>query len=112
MRSLLDDWDMAALTETAELLVTELVTNSVLHAGTKIEVVVVERSDRAIRVEVYDGEPDPPEPRPYSPMSSTGRGLHIVQGFAASWGVTPLDEGKSVWFELDETACASSGRRT
>ncbi len=104
--SILDDPDLALISYTATMLVSELVTNAVLHAGTPIEVVVRLGGDR-VRVEVHDGAPRLPMRKHYSTMSGTGRGLLLVEQLASDWGAEPTDAGKTVWFELDGGAGAS-----
>jgi two-component sensor histidine kinase len=83
----------------AELLVTELVTNAVLHARTAVEVIVEPRGPM-VRVGVADDSPRPPRRRRHSVDSGTGRGLVLVERMSESWGVEPRGEGKVVWFEL------------
>ncbi len=91
--------------ETAELLVSELVTNAVLHARSRAEL-VVEVSGELLRVEVRDLSAALPTPRAHHRESQTGRGLELVELLSDRWGVQ-LDEGpdaqggKSVWFELE-----------
>ena len=82
----------------ARLLVSELVTNAVLHAGTEIEVNVVVRFD-AIRIEVTDLGVDLPQ-RWVHEDDTSGRGLPIVEALACTWGVVELGGGKTVWCEL------------
>jgi hypothetical protein len=96
-------WSCDALLEVATLLVSELVANAVLHAGTHIWVVLRMRG-RRLRVEVHDGNSRLPAQKHYSSMSATGRGLLMVERMADDWGVVPAGVGKSVWFELDPTA--------
>lgn len=85
----------------AELLVSELVTNAVLHARSAMRV-TVDRRDGALRVSVSDRSPVPPRLRDYGPDAVTGRGMLLVDRLARSWGVERhQDEGKQVWFELD-----------
>ena len=93
--------------ETACLLATELVTNAVLHAGTHLQV-VVEATDTTLRVEVVDDADQLPVTRTYrtDPLGITGRGLALVKSLADTWGVTPRDGGKSVWFQLPLAAPA------
>ena len=103
-RFLLDSlasWGAEALADEAVLLVSELVTNAVLHAGTDIEVVVDLRDER-LRVEVRDRDPRLPSVRRYSVLSGTGRGLALVAETADRWAVEPAPDGtgKTVWFEL------------
>ena len=81
------------------VVVSELVTNSVLHAGTPSEVVVVV-DDRCVRVEVRDADPTLPTMRQPSPDTVTGRGLLLVDALTDRWGSSPAGPGKVVWFEL------------
>ena len=90
----------------AELLVSELVTNSVLHARSSVRVEVV-RVERGVRVAVYDDSPAVPRVRRYGPDAATGRGMLLVQRIAQRWGVEPCEYGKCVWFEFAVNAGAS-----
>lgn len=85
--------------DTAVLLVSELVTNAVLHARSPFRV-LVEPGAEAIRVEVHDGSPVPPRMHRFAPTSATGRGLRLLDRLAQTWGVTHMSDGKSVWFEI------------
>lgn len=87
------------LVDVATLLVSEVVTNSLLHAGTEIHL-SCQPSGVGVRVEVFDGSPLVPTVRHYDPEASTGRGLALVSALAASWGVDCEDGGKTLWFEL------------
>lgn len=80
-------------------LISELVTNAILHARTPFKVRVGLRTNR-IRVSVTDGSRSEPVRRPYVPTRPTGRGLHIVDSLSDDWGFTPEGDGKTVWFEL------------
>ncbi|MFD8524241.1 SpoIIE family protein phosphatase [Streptomyces capillispiralis] len=88
------------LTDTAELLVSELVTNVVLHARTEAEVAV--RVDGGtVRVRVGDGRPDRVlVPQGAPPYSGTGQGLPLVARLSSRHGVETGERGKTVWFEL------------
>lgn len=95
--------------DTAVLLVSELVTNAVLHARSPFSVLVEEASD-VVRVEVRDGSPVPPRMHRFSATSATGRGLRLLDRLARAWGVEATPNGKCVWFEVgqpDEQAWAS-----
>lgn len=85
--------------ETAELVVSELVTNAVVHAATPVDVEAIVRR-HGVRVEVADGSPHPPVPRAYEGLAGTGRGLRLLEELADEWGVQPHPRGKTVWFEL------------
>jgi anti-sigma regulatory factor (Ser/Thr protein kinase) len=83
----------------AALIVSELVTNAVIHAGTEFTVRVV-RAGAGVRVEVGDASPVLPGLRLADARSRTGRGLYLVEHFAQEWGVDPGTNGKVVWFVL------------
>ncbi len=103
----LTDWSLDELGDEAALLVSEVVTNSVLHAGSTIDLTIL-RKDEGIRVEVRDRSETMPSPRGYAGDSVTGRGLEILDLTAANWGAELSAEGKVVWFELG-TAGAVDG---
>ncbi|MGZ8765577.1 MAG: ATP-binding protein [Acidimicrobiia bacterium] len=90
----------AAVVETAQLLVSELVTNAVVHAGSAVKLSVVPRVDR-VRIEVADDGSGHARLRIAGHDAVDGRGLGIVDRIARSWGSNERDGGKSVWFELD-----------
>jgi anti-sigma regulatory factor (Ser/Thr protein kinase) len=95
----LGGWGCAAFVEAARLLVSELVTNAVLHARTDITVVLRMTAD-GVRVEVHDGSQVAPVVRHYEDEAMTGRGLALVDELASKWGVDRDTGGKAVWFEL------------
>jgi hypothetical protein len=90
------------LLDDAVLVVSELVTNAVLHAQTEVEVVAHVATSTA-RVEVIDGSPARPMPRHYSSDATTGRGLHLLHALTTRWGTEISAHAKSVWFEIDNT---------
>lgn len=86
--------------DTVLLLVSELVTNAVLHARSVMRLVVRDR-DGVVRVEVHDGSPVPPRMHHFRPSSGTGRGLRMVDRLSRAWGADPIGPGgKVVWFEV------------
>ena len=89
------------LAELAELLVSELVTNAVLHARTTITL-EVQLIGGGVRVGVIDASRRGPRQRDYSKEATTGRGLTLVESLASSWGSEPTSNGKTVWFELTD----------
>jgi PAS domain S-box-containing protein len=99
VRTALADLGSEETLETAELCVSELVTNAIVHAGTRIEVRVVEY-DGGVRVEVEDGSPHRPVARNYTSLTATGRGLRMVDQLVTRWGARSHGEAKTVWFEL------------
>lgn len=86
--------------ERGRLLVSELVTNAVLHARTEITV-GAERDGSRVRFEVGDGHRGGPMPKRYVADSPTGRGMRLVASLAESWGVERGPSGKVVWFSID-----------
>ncbi|WP_165865546.1 ATP-binding protein [Vallicoccus soli] len=85
----------------AEVCVSELVTNAVLHARTELEVLVALASG-AVRLEVLDRSARVPRQVVHSDGAVTGRGLEMVQALCRAWGVDPRPGvGKVVWCELD-----------
>jgi anti-sigma regulatory factor (Ser/Thr protein kinase) len=84
----------------AELLVSELVTNALVHAGAE-PFLTVTVDVETVRVEVADPDPNAAlTARHAGQTSAHGRGLAIVQALARSWGVERRAPGKVVWFEL------------
>jgi anti-sigma regulatory factor (Ser/Thr protein kinase) len=96
---LLEEWDLDALVETAALLTSELVTNSVLHARTAITV-RVEREAGGIAISVTDGSRYGPRRRRHAATATTGRGLDLLERLADSWEVLPAEHGKTLRFVL------------
>jgi anti-sigma regulatory factor (Ser/Thr protein kinase) len=80
-------------------LLSELVTNAIVHARTNLEVHLV-TDDLMLRAEVSDGNPALPEARRPNGLNGTGRGLQLIEDLASRWGVLTSDAGKTVWFEL------------
>jgi anti-sigma regulatory factor (Ser/Thr protein kinase) len=91
------------LLDDALLLITELVTNAVLHGGPPI-LLAVECDDTSLHVRVRDGSTVLPSRREVGLESEGGRGMTLVELLTSTWGVTPVaDEGgvgKEIWFEL------------
>jgi anti-sigma regulatory factor (Ser/Thr protein kinase) len=95
----LAEMGLPAREDGAELVVSELVTNAVIHAGTEI-VVRVAAVDRGARIEVIDGSTEMPGPRMATMASRSGRGLALVDHFTREWGVERTESGKIVWFQV------------
>jgi anti-sigma regulatory factor (Ser/Thr protein kinase) len=100
LASLGDDLD-GSLLETLQLLVTEVVTNSVRHARADTVLLSVLVGDSTVRAEVTDHGPGF-DPARVGPLSSahTGWGLFLVERLADGWGVNKDRDGTRVWFEL------------
>ena len=83
------------------LLVSELVTNAVRHAGGERVRLVVEHRNGVLRVEVHDpGRGFEVTAPPDDPLRSSGWGLVLVGELADRWGVDRAP-GTRVWFEMD-----------
>lgn len=83
----------------ASLLISEVVTNSILHTNGPVTVEVQER-DGGYRIAVSDRSKRPPTEKGYRTDDATGRGLQLLSSLAAAWGWERLDAGKVVWFDL------------
>lgn len=110
LRELLGRWDVADVTDAAALLLTELVTNAVVHAQSQVHV-VASVADGMLEVGVTDQArpshlvpasvtPGQPSEIPLAGLAERGRGLALVTHLADAWGVADLGRGKQVWFRL------------
>jgi serine phosphatase RsbU (regulator of sigma subunit) len=91
--------EVADLAVDAELVVAELVTNAILHAGSPIDVGVAVEG-RTVRIEVRDPVRVGPVRGLAGPDAMTGRGLGLVAALSRGWGTQPHPDGKVVWAEL------------
>lgn len=98
-------WRCEDLAPVAVLLVSELTTNSVLHAGTSCRV-DADYDDPLLRVSVSDDLPGDVGLSGRSIDAERGRGLMLVDALATAWGVSPTPTGKSVWFALSTPTAA------
>jgi anti-sigma regulatory factor (Ser/Thr protein kinase) len=96
------------LVEDAELMVSELATNAVVHVGEPFTVAVNE-VERGVCVSVEDPSSALPVLRAPGSAAEGGRGLRIVEALAADWGALALERGgKAVWFLASPTVGAPS----
>lgn len=102
VRGQLRGWRLDEVTDTATLLVSELVTNSLRHASGPIGVRLVRPAGlhAVLLVEVSDPLPDLPRERVARDEDEGGRGLKLLASAANRWGTRPRAAGKTVWFEL------------
>ncbi|MGW1934291.1 SpoIIE family protein phosphatase [Streptomyces sp. NPDC001919] len=97
-RRALARWDLEELTDSVELLISEVVTNAVRYAERPVTLRLL-RTD-VLRCEVGDDSPQLPRQRRARETDEGGRGLFLVNRLARRWGATRLSGGKVVWFEL------------
>ncbi len=101
-------WELDALTDTAVLLTSELVTNAIVHAQTEVAVTIRREGRHTVSVSVSDGSATAPRLARHTSDSATGRGLGILDTLAASWNVVTAPGGKTVTFTLQFPAVPST----
>ena len=101
VRKQLRAWRLNDAEEVTILLVSELVTNALLHGRPPLELRLTAAGDR-VRVEMHDAAGDRPAALEFPPPDSPhGRGIEIVAALSTRWGSIPSTHGKVVWFEVD-----------
>lgn len=98
VRRALERWGLDDLSDSVELLVSEVVTNAVRYAERPVTLRLL-RTD-VLRCEVGDDSPQLPRQRRARDTDEGGRGLFLVNRLARRWGATRLSTGKVVWFEI------------
>lgn len=96
----------AGLRESAVLLLSELVTNALIHTSGEVAF-SIHLNPGWVRVEVDDSSTRRLQRKVASPSSPGGRGLELVDLLSTRWGVVNHPQGKKVWFELDDDSAAS-----
>ncbi len=106
----LENWELTDLRDAAELLISEIVTNAIRHAGS-VPTVTAAVSDGVVEVGVTDRDPAhaPHITWVADPLATSGRGMAIVDTLATEWGTAQLADGKQVWFRLDAVDWAHAG---
>ncbi|WP_432561020.1 ATP-binding SpoIIE family protein phosphatase [Kineococcus sp. SYSU DK003] len=101
LRTTLSEWDLSSAADEAELVVSELVTNALLHTGSPAALTLRhEVADGLLSVGVEDCSTRHPQPRDSTEEATGGRGMHIVEVVAQRWWVAPRGNGKTVWADL------------
>ena len=103
LADVLDRWGCGELNDSAALLVSELVTNAIVHAHSSVELAVHLRPER-VRVEVIDTAREHVRRRDAKDDEQSGRGMALIEALAVAWGIDSLLSGKSVWFEVERPA--------
>jgi anti-sigma regulatory factor (Ser/Thr protein kinase) len=97
-------WDLSEFGETAELVVSELITNAIRASrpaggGNCVRLWLFSDGARVV-IQVWDNCPDPPQPAHAASTDEDGRGLLLVEAMTASWDFYSRDGGKIVWAAL------------
>ncbi|MEW1956907.1 ATP-binding SpoIIE family protein phosphatase [Kineococcus sp. NPDC059986] len=101
LRERLTAWSTDELLDEAELVLSELVTNALVHTGGGAGVALrFDGADRRLRIAVQDSSTRSPHGRDAPPDALGGRGLAIVDAVADAWGVEVAEHGKTVWADL------------
>ncbi|MEV5414446.1 ATP-binding protein [Thermopolyspora sp. NPDC052614] len=110
-RHLMEKWNLMAVVDDAELVVSEIVTNAIKAANLippqarypelydRLEVVCLclRALENELLIEVWDANQESPERREVTLDEEGGRGLFLVESLCTQWGVRPLIGGKIVW---------------
>jgi serine phosphatase RsbU (regulator of sigma subunit)/anti-sigma regulatory factor (Ser/Thr protein kinase) len=104
--ALLLDWKDGEQADGAVLMLSEILTNVLVHTdGDALMVAEIsgERGARLLRVDVTDSSDELPQRRSPGELASSGRGLLLMDTLADAWGVEPRGDGKCIWFTLRES---------
>jgi GAF domain-containing protein len=107
-------WGVSDLIDATELLVSEVVTNGLVHGEGDVQLALTLEEGR-LRVEVTDRTPLEPRLLNLPSDAASGRGLWLVNSMSSAWGTEPRGAGKAVWFELRQPGAAEAagnGQRT
>ncbi|MDF3302592.1 ATP-binding protein [Streptomyces sp. K1PA1] len=105
----LSEWAVEGVVDTAELLVSEVVTNALRHTRGPLRL-NLRLHDSRLRCEVEDTETAGPVRHFVGTDAEGGRGTELLDVLAEAWGTLPTAIGKTIWFELATKAPASSAR--
>ncbi|WP_107055486.1 ATP-binding protein [Streptomyces sp. NRRL S-1824] len=93
------EWSLNELADSVELLVSEMVTNSLRHARGPVRLNLQVRGSH-LRCEVEDTSSDGPVRRTACADAEGGRGMELLDLLAEAWGSSRTATGKTLWFEL------------
>lgn len=94
------EWHLAPASFDVELVVSELVTNGVVHGAAPLSL-AIEVRHQSMHIDVSDGGQGDPVARGFSSDAGDGRGLALVKRIATSWGVESSSTGKTVWADIE-----------
>jgi anti-anti-sigma regulatory factor/anti-sigma regulatory factor (Ser/Thr protein kinase) len=94
-------WQLTDMVPSAELIISELCANVVVHVGSPMTV-ILRRTPRSLSIVVRDPDSTPPAPSPAEVAATvpSGRGLRIVEHLADEWGYALTSTGKAIWAVL------------
>ncbi|WTW38404.1 ATP-binding protein [Streptomyces sp. NBC_00016] len=108
-RARLTGWSVCEDTcDTAALVISELVTNAIVHTASDVVVCELHDGDDLVRIAVRDEgcAPGDPHPSPQRPEEEHGRGLLLVEALCHAWGAQEHGPGLLVWADLTRKADA------
>lgn len=92
-------WGLEKVEDAVLLLVSEMVTNALVHARSTAHLTLWQLSD-AVRIEVSDDSPHEPRPRLAPAEATGGRGMLLVEALSSRWGTMERRDGKTVWAQV------------
>ncbi|MFF3906217.1 SpoIIE family protein phosphatase [Streptomyces sp. NPDC001848] len=99
-RRTLRSWDVPEETDTVLLVVSELVTNALVHTDGQVRLDLT-LSNHRVRVAVADSSPRTPvKPTSIGWEATGGRGILLVEAMSDAWGTLPVSGGKQVWADI------------
>ncbi|WP_200301461.1 SpoIIE family protein phosphatase [Streptomyces adelaidensis] len=99
-RRVLRAWGVESEADTVLLVVSELVTNALVHTDGRVRLDLTLLSDR-LRVAVADASPRTPvKPTSIGWEATGGRGILLVEAMSSAWGTVPVSGGKQVWAQV------------
>ncbi|MET7690795.1 ATP-binding protein [Streptomyces sp. NPDC005483] len=112
VRKQLEGWGLTErddLVDTAELLVSELATNALLHSTSRFTL-TLSAAHGVLRCEIADSDRGTPQVLDAG-VEESGRGMFLVAALALRWGCHQDGAGKTVWFELGTCGAGGCGGR-
>ncbi|MFF9776453.1 SpoIIE family protein phosphatase [Streptomyces sp. NPDC013978] len=99
-RRVLRRWGVDSMADSVLLVVSELVTNALVHTDGRVRLDLTLLADR-LRVSVADSSPRTPmKPTVIGWEATGGRGILLVEAMSSAWGTVPVSGGKQVWAEI------------
>ncbi|WBB64145.1 SpoIIE family protein phosphatase [Streptomyces sp. WMMC500] len=105
LRGMLYDWATADQIDAAELALSEMIANVMMHTDSTANVmadVTGPPGRRLLRMTIADADGNLPHRRHPGEMASSGRGVLLLQELCDGWGVEPRGDGKAIWAEFRE----------